>query len=551
MTLFYKNKYYTIILIISITTFTHLFNPIGYPTIHVDEGTYMYRAMHLLTVGNMDWNKSFYDHPYFGPIFLAGVLYIINYPIIITPDLQNYLSAELAYMVPRLIMGTLAIIDTILLYAITKIHYNRDVAIISSTLFSIMPLTWAIRRIYLESILYPFVLGAILIVVYLKSSKKLSKKKGNFLIVISGVMLGLSIFTKAPMIVMIPLLTFYIYIYNRKINQILLFLVPVIIIPLLWPIDAVYKGEFDQWKIGVVSQLERQNSSILNAFSDMYSIDPILLIMSLVGTVFALSRRDYFLIIWIVPFLIIFGLFISYVNWFHLIPIFGYFCISSGVLIEWITKRSSKVRIIPILGISMVLVMGLFSTLFLISTDVASFQYQTMAYINSLLDKDVESSISYSDKSISPASIIPNKANQNFASSGTSLHYLENKNKLVNQSTTIISSPIYSWIYKFVYNYNNTFYSYTENKEVKKDNKVILILDRYFRDFLVNNPESRNKSWNSDLATSTNLYSAFVGLDSTKYFYGTTTNDYDFGQYPFTSMRFNLGGSPIEIRTDS
>ena len=199
----------------------------------------------------------------------------------------------------------------------------------------------------------------------------------------------------------------------------------------------------------------------------------------------------------------------------------------------------------------MVLVMGLFSTLFLISTDVSSFQYQTMAYINSLLNKDVESSISYSDKSISPASIIPNKANQNFASSGTSLHYLENKNKLVNQSTTIISSPIYSWIYKFVYNYNNTFYSYTENKEVKKDNKVILVLDRYFRDFLVNNPESRNKSWNSDLATSTNLYNAFVGLDSTKYFYGTTTNDYDFGQYPFTSMRFNLGGSPVEIRTDS
>jgi hypothetical protein len=550
MTLFYKNKYYITILIISITSFTHLFNPIGFPNIHVDEGTYMYRAMHLLTLGNMDWNKSFYDHPYFGPIFLAGVLYVISYPIIITPDLQNYLSAELAYMVPRLIMGTLAIIDTILLYAITRIHYNRDVAIISSILFSVMPLTWALRRIYLESILYPFVLGAILIVVYLKSSNKLNIKKGNFLIFISGVMLGLSIFTKAPMIAMMPLLTFYIYLYNKRINQILLFLVPVILIPLLWPIDAAYKGEFDQWKIGVVSQLERQNGSILNAFSDLYSIDPILLVMSLTGTVFALIKRDYFLIIWIIPFLIVFGLFVSYVNWFHLIPIFGFFCISSGVLIEWVIKHSSKVRIIPILVISMVLVIGLFSTLVLISTDVSAFQYQTMAYINSLLNKDVESPIPYSDKSISLASITPDKTNQNFASNSTTLHHLENKNKSGNHSTTIISSPVYSWIYKFVYNHNNTFYSYTENKEVKKENNVILVLDRYFRDFLVNNLESRNKSWNSDIATSTNLYNAFVGLNSTKYFYGTTTDDYDFEQYPFTSMRFNLGGSPIEIRTD-
>jgi len=113
----------------------------------------------------------------------------------------------------------------------------------------------------------------------------------------------------------------------------------------------------------------------------------------------------------------------------------------------------------------------------------------------------------------------------------------------------IISSPIYSWIYKYIYNYNSTFSSYTENKEVRKENKVILVLDRYFRDFLVNNLESRNKSWNSDITTSTNLYNAFVGLNSTKYFYGTT-NDYDMWQYPFTSMRFNLGGSPVEIRTD-
>ena len=549
VTSLYENKYYLIILIISISFFTHLFNPIGFPSVHIDEGIYMYRAMHLLTFGNLEWSPSFYDHPYFGPIVLASVLYIINYPAIITPDFQEYSSVELAYIVPRLIIGLFSVLDTILLYAITKIHYNRDVAIISSFLFSIMPLTWAMRRIYLESILYPFLLSAILIVVYLKSSKNLSMNTENILIFISGIMLGLSIFTKAPMIAMIPLLTFYIYLYKRKIIHIFLFLIPTIFIPLLWPIDAVFGGEFDQWVIGVTSQLERQNDSILSALYDLYSIDPILLVMGLAGTIFAVIRRDLFLIIWIVPFLIIFSFFISYVNWFHLIPIFGFFCIASGVMIDWIIKRSSKARLIPISIISVVMIIGFFSTLVLVSTNISSFQFQSMAYINTLLSRPAELPIQYPDNTISSPSIILKEVNQNIDSSDAALHSQENKNASDNYSTLIISSPIYSWIYKFIYNYNSTFSSYTENNEVKKEDKVVLVLDRYFRDFLVNNLESWNKSWNNDLTTPTNLYNAFVGLNSTQYFYGTA-DDYDLEQYPFTSMRFNLGGSPVEIRTD-
>ena len=112
--------------------------------------------------------------------FWQAVLYIINYPAIIVPDFHDYSSVELAYIVPRLIIGFFSILDTILLYAITKIHYNRDVAIISSLLFSIMPLTWAMRRIYLESILYPFLLSAILISSISKVVKELEYQNRKF-----------------------------------------------------------------------------------------------------------------------------------------------------------------------------------------------------------------------------------------------------------------------------------------------------------------------------------------------------------------------------------
>jgi hypothetical protein len=118
-----------------------------------------------------------------------------------------------------------------------------------------------------------------------------------------------------------------------------------------------------------------------------------------------------------------------------------------------------------------------------------------------------------------------------------------------NKSTVIIASPIYSWVYKFMYQYENTFYSYSENKDIENASTVILVLDRYFRDYLTNNAESRNNSWNQNLATSEKLYTAFTGLNTSKYFTGNSKN-YDFYQYPYTSMRFNLGGSPIEMRSN-
>ena len=140
-TLFYENKFFIIILILLITSFIHLWNPIGFPSIHIDEGTYLFRSLHFLTMGNTDWNHSFYDHPYFGPILLASVLYVINYPSIIDPDIQDQSSVYSSYSVPRIIMGIFAVVDTLLIYTITKIRYGRNVAIISALLFSVMPFT--------------------------------------------------------------------------------------------------------------------------------------------------------------------------------------------------------------------------------------------------------------------------------------------------------------------------------------------------------------------------------------------------------------------------
>jgi len=56
-------------------------------------------------------------------------------------------------------MGILAILDTFLIYQITKEKFDKNSALLSSTLFAVMPFTWIFNRILLDSLLLPFVLS--------------------------------------------------------------------------------------------------------------------------------------------------------------------------------------------------------------------------------------------------------------------------------------------------------------------------------------------------------------------------------------------------------
>jgi hypothetical protein len=58
-----------------------------------------------------------YDHPYFGQYFLAGMLAIVGYPESLNPsssssDGEIMNSIKMLYLVPRVLMGVLAVFDT-------------------------------------------------------------------------------------------------------------------------------------------------------------------------------------------------------------------------------------------------------------------------------------------------------------------------------------------------------------------------------------------------------------------------------------------------------
>src|SRR2546430_2220029 len=229
-----------------LSAFTHLWNPVGFPDIFYDEGVYMYRAMNVLA-GLGPQTNSFHDHPFFGQFFLAGALSLTGYPDSLHPTSDVH-SIETLYLVPRVLMGLLAILDTFLIFKITERRYSTKVAFLASILFAVMPITWFMRRILLDSILLPFLLSSILFAIYAKDSQ--NKK---LFVMLSGVLLGITIFTKETAFVMIPLVAILVYQNTKNRKILVLWFIPVILIPLLWPAQSIADNQFHKFVIDVLS----------------------------------------------------------------------------------------------------------------------------------------------------------------------------------------------------------------------------------------------------------------------------------------------------------
>ena len=104
---------------LALVAFTHLWNPIGFPTIHPDEGYYIGRSIHVSEGLGPKEDAARYDHPYFGWLFLGSIFSIINYPDSTNPTPGSVNSIELIWLFPRVTMGILAVIDTFLIYKIS------------------------------------------------------------------------------------------------------------------------------------------------------------------------------------------------------------------------------------------------------------------------------------------------------------------------------------------------------------------------------------------------------------------------------------------------
>src|SRR5688572_26571153 len=141
----YLNLSFVLLVIpISISAFTHLWNLEGFPSIYRDEDHYIRKTLHLLAgLGPQEesyelisYPKYTYTHPYFGQLFLAVVMGALNYPDSIEPTV-DFSSIKEIFVVPRTLMGIIAVLDTFLLYKIAERRYDRTTGFIASLLFAV------------------------------------------------------------------------------------------------------------------------------------------------------------------------------------------------------------------------------------------------------------------------------------------------------------------------------------------------------------------------------------------------------------------------------
>ena len=543
--------------------FTHIYNPIGFPYIHVDEGHYMRRAMHVLAGGSPqepDYylydHPSFgqvfvrYDHPYLGQLFLAGSLWLLGYPNSLHPSPDNMHSIEMLYLVPRVLMGILAVGDTFLIYKITERRYNRNVALIASILFAVMPLSWLTRRIVLESIQLPFLLSSILLAAYShsitknKNSREVegeklgveeekknnnsvsnnehsrnvqdqnnnNNEKKNILIVsLSGIFLGLAIFTKIPAITMIPMIGFLVFTSNnRNWNTVLLWIIPVILIPLMWPAYAISIGEFRDWWYGVLFQTGREGSGILS-LNSIFMIDPVLVVLGMAGIIFTAIKRDFFPLLWIIPFFI-FLYILGFNQHFHWVPILPIFCIAAAVLIvelaKYMIKNTKKRKIAVFSAASGIIIFGMVSTSMLLSTNLNFSYFDLYTFVVKRLS--------------------------NF--NGTENH---NRVNIIGNPWIVASL---SWIPRYVFHIDTDFISFKtfNHTGTLKTDKVLMIVDKDLKDYIASDKTDKQSEQLKAIYDNTKKIATFRDK----------AIKYDRDQYPYTSIRENRGIGRIDIRAN-
>jgi hypothetical protein len=422
-------------------------------------------------------------------------------------------------------MGILAVVDTFLIYKITERWYSRNVAFIAAMLFAVTPLAWLFRRMYLDPIQLPFLLTSILFALYTgirarqKEPKEVvmvksredgggsSEKIGGgrqgriveqvqaegynnynyhgrtsmsyqniILLLSSGIFLGLTIFTKVPAITLIPLVGFIIFTNNKKSFKALgLWIIPVILIPLMWPAHTVVGGDFDQWQDGIIYQTTRASKPLFDAVNDFYNKDPVLLFLGIAGFIFAtIVRKDLLFVFWIVPFLGFFYV-VDYVSHFHMIPLIPAFCIGAAVLIGDLSERVMRNkrlvrRILPFAIISAIGIFGLVSTTALIVKARNSSDFDVIANVVQHLPGNIEKvNIVENSQGLDSTSYKP-------VSSG-------------DENVTIIGTSRHFWILQYVFDKLGYEYKSPNNMISKKTlegiedgtEKVLMIADENMR----------------------------------------------------------------------
>jgi hypothetical protein len=280
------------------------------------------------------------------------------------------------------------------------------------------------------------------------SIKSISSEKKNILILFSGIFLGIAIFTKIPAVTIIPMIAYLVFTSsNKNLKNVSLWLLPVILIPMIWPAYSIYLGEFFSWIHGIYGQSHREGITLLSSLKDFLRIDPVMALLGIAGIVYAALKRDFFILLWAIPLLIFLSL-TAGTSYYLLLPIFPALCIGAATLID-LSKNIPRIKIhqvTPFLIITIVGMFGLITSSILITTSSNSSYFSAAAFLTKYLQD-----------------IIIINAN--------------------NDKITVISDPFFLWMPQYIFHLNHEYVPFYMLVSINTD-KVAYVIDKNFLDGL-------------------------------------------------------------------
>jgi hypothetical protein len=298
---------------------------------------------------------------------------------------------------------------------------------------------------------------------------------------------------------MIPVVGFLIFTNNsnkKRLKVLGLWFIPVILIPLIWPLYAAYNGQFHEWLDGVLWQgTERQGIGI-RSINFIFNMDPVTLILGLAGAVFVATRKDFFFLLWLIPFFI-YTLLVGWVTFFHWLLLLPSFCIASARVIEGMSNIiSNKKKVHRLLlssaTITAIGIFGLISTIMLITTNFFLSEFEVAAFVAQNT----------------------NKKNNN------------------NNDVTIISGPVYSWIFKYIFGNDHVFSHYRDSSQLVQTKRIISIVDNPYR-HIISNVMSKNDV--EDKNQIQRLQKIYNNTDTIATFQDNY-NPLDYRRYPYINI---------------
>jgi hypothetical protein len=383
------------LIVFSIIIFNSFLGLASFPEYFWDEGVYVDRATSFAKTLQMYQNPNFIDHPPLGWIIPSLFFASIGFPDSVTHLQVQSMNFQiiLLFLIPRLVAISYVIPIAILVYKLSyQIHNNRRFALISLSIFALIPALWPFRNLLLDPLMILFVLASLFLT--MPRNDKENNPISNYRLVLSGILFGCAFLVKFSAIFFLPVLIFQILQDKKRIHHVISWIVPFFVILGSWIFVMSNQHNLSHLFSTQLWQASRASSLPYGiALQILLILSPVGLVFGITGIIQLAKKKNFLAALVAVPYLgfLFRGGFVGFV---HMIPILPILIIYAGKpLHDSIEKlfhgKSMQKNDKPFnLLLIVLLVSSIVVTVWITSFDAGKAQREAIEYLSNTLPKN-------------------------------------------------------------------------------------------------------------------------------------------------------------------